>query len=119
MKHLALLSTLLAICGNFLFSQPDTIPVKYDDQELKIYLSNHLQYPDYALKNKLMGIVKLEFRITEEGCAEELTLLAAPHESFSNEVKEAINNSKCKWTRMKIGDIPQPIVKDSVHFTLY
>jgi TonB family protein len=50
------------------------------------FLENNLQYPNYAQKKSIEGVVKVQFIVSNTGEVSEMAIISSPHESLSKEV---------------------------------
>lgn len=61
------------------------------------FLEQNLQYPKYAQKKNITGVVRVQFMVSKTGEVSDVAILSSPHESLSKEVLRLISISP-KWT---------------------
>lgn len=62
----------------------------------KRFLEQNLEYPNYAQKKNIQGVVKVQFLVSKTGDVSETKILSSPHESLSKEVLRLMALSP-KW----------------------
>jgi TonB family protein len=60
------------------------------------FLRKNMKYPDYAIRNGIQGIVRVQFVIAKDGTADEFKVISSPDQSLSDEVLRFMKKSP-KW----------------------
>lgn len=82
------------VAGNCIYEKPAEYIGGNDGW--RRFLEHNLQYPAYAVRKKIEGVVRVQFMVDKSGNAYDFTILSSPHESLSKEVLRLMNLSP-KW----------------------
>lgn len=89
---------------NDVFSQVDSVPTYGDNyKELLQFITESLQYPNYARDNNIKGKVIIRFVVMTDGSIKGVEIVEAPDPYLAAEALRVVNSIPSKWKPGTIG----------------